>query len=323
MNVTGGAFEGVEDQVSPFGYGRGEGVDAGHGDPEWICSKDKPTYDQVFQSLNPIDGKVTGAGMNLLTLRQLCAQPHLRSTIIVNKALDAILSSTQHCSLLTELCVSLKDRTDESTETLGKVVDALSVATHNSSMLAQFLANYRTETDNRSMSSAMSIHSLSDSLPIAGTSSDYKVETSTPNSSKENVKSTDDMDDSDSSSDAGPKIPDFNLDLDDDNSTSFIEPVSNSVKFIFLLVLNVVSIMITTQVIFITLVYIFTGQIFLELNVEKSPQSWFDRAKVMAFGPAEETIRIHSIFEVFYRHNLVNILKHFIRNINNTVASVY
>ncbi|CAH0760800.1 unnamed protein product [Diatraea saccharalis] len=59
--VLGGAFEGVEDQVSPFGYGRGEGVDAGHGDPEWICSKEKPRYDQIFQSLNPIDGKVTGA----------------------------------------------------------------------------------------------------------------------------------------------------------------------------------------------------------------------------------------------------------------------
>ncbi|CAG4988776.1 unnamed protein product [Colias eurytheme] len=56
-----GAFEGVEDQVSPFGYGRGEGVDAGHGDPEWICSKEKPHYDQIFQSLGPIDGKVTGA----------------------------------------------------------------------------------------------------------------------------------------------------------------------------------------------------------------------------------------------------------------------
>ncbi|XP_048478019.1 EH domain-containing protein 1 isoform X2 [Plutella xylostella] len=59
--IKGGAFEGVEDQVSPFGYGRGEGVDAGHGDPDWICSKEKPRYDQLFQSLNPIDGKVTGA----------------------------------------------------------------------------------------------------------------------------------------------------------------------------------------------------------------------------------------------------------------------
>ncbi|KAI5644740.1 cytoskeletal-regulatory complex EF hand domain-containing protein [Phthorimaea operculella] len=60
--IKGGAFEGVEDQVSPFGYGRGEGVDAGHGDPEWICSKDKiDSYDKIFQSLNPIDGKVTGA----------------------------------------------------------------------------------------------------------------------------------------------------------------------------------------------------------------------------------------------------------------------
>jgi len=34
--ILGGAFEGVEDQVSPFGYKRGEGIDAGAGEPEWI-----------------------------------------------------------------------------------------------------------------------------------------------------------------------------------------------------------------------------------------------------------------------------------------------
>lgn len=59
--IKGGAFEGVEDTVSPFGYGRGEGADAGHGDPDWICSKEKPYYDELFRALNPIDGKVTGA----------------------------------------------------------------------------------------------------------------------------------------------------------------------------------------------------------------------------------------------------------------------
>lgn len=59
--IKGGAFEGVEDKVSPFGYGRGEGADAGHGDPDWICSKEKPNTDLIFRSLNPVDGKVTGA----------------------------------------------------------------------------------------------------------------------------------------------------------------------------------------------------------------------------------------------------------------------
>ncbi|PNF36009.1 EH domain-containing protein 1 [Cryptotermes secundus] len=59
--VKGGAFEGVEDSVSPFGYRRGEGVDAGSGEPEWIVSKERYKYDALFDTLNPVDGKVTGA----------------------------------------------------------------------------------------------------------------------------------------------------------------------------------------------------------------------------------------------------------------------
>jgi hypothetical protein len=60
--VIGGAFEGVEDKVSPFGYKRGEGIDAGAGEPEWIVSKERYKYDAIFDTLNPVDGKVTGAG---------------------------------------------------------------------------------------------------------------------------------------------------------------------------------------------------------------------------------------------------------------------
>jgi hypothetical protein len=60
--VVGGAFEGVEDTVSPFGYKRGEGIDAGSGEPEWIVSKERYKYDAIFDTLNPVDGKVTGAG---------------------------------------------------------------------------------------------------------------------------------------------------------------------------------------------------------------------------------------------------------------------
>lgn len=57
----GGAFEGVEDQVSPFGYKRGEGIDAGAGEPEWIVNRERCRYDEKFEQLGPIDGKVTGA----------------------------------------------------------------------------------------------------------------------------------------------------------------------------------------------------------------------------------------------------------------------
>lgn len=45
-----------------FGFGRGEGADAGAGDPDWIVAKDRFKYDQLFDNLNPVDGKITGSG---------------------------------------------------------------------------------------------------------------------------------------------------------------------------------------------------------------------------------------------------------------------
>lgn len=61
---TGGAFEGVvDDIISPFGYKRGEGIDAGFGEHDWICSRDRGRTDPMFEALSPVDGKITGAGM--------------------------------------------------------------------------------------------------------------------------------------------------------------------------------------------------------------------------------------------------------------------
>ena len=57
--VRGGAFDGVND--SPFGVGAGEGVNMGRGENEWVVAKDQYKYDEIFNSLNPINGKVTGA----------------------------------------------------------------------------------------------------------------------------------------------------------------------------------------------------------------------------------------------------------------------
>ena len=57
--VKGGAFDGMSD--SPFGVGKGEGVDKGRGEVEWVVSKERYKYDEIFESLNPIEGKVTGA----------------------------------------------------------------------------------------------------------------------------------------------------------------------------------------------------------------------------------------------------------------------
>lgn len=58
--ITGGAFEGVLDTISPFGYRRGEGANAGFGEPEWIVNKERSTYDATFEMLQPVDGKVSG-----------------------------------------------------------------------------------------------------------------------------------------------------------------------------------------------------------------------------------------------------------------------
>ncbi|CAI5797958.1 domain-containing 1 [Podarcis lilfordi] len=57
--VKGGAFEGTMN--GPFGHGYGEGAGEGIDDLEWVVSKDKPTYDEIFYTLSPVNGKITGA----------------------------------------------------------------------------------------------------------------------------------------------------------------------------------------------------------------------------------------------------------------------
>ena len=59
---SGGAFEVVGSGWSPFDYKRGEGVDAGAGDLEWIVNKKRAGYDAIFKTLNPVDGKVMSTG---------------------------------------------------------------------------------------------------------------------------------------------------------------------------------------------------------------------------------------------------------------------
>ena len=57
--VKGGAFDGVGD--SPFNIGSGEGADKGRGEDEWVVNKERYKADDEFDSLNPINGKITGA----------------------------------------------------------------------------------------------------------------------------------------------------------------------------------------------------------------------------------------------------------------------
>ncbi|XP_075700912.1 EH domain-containing protein 4 [Rhinoderma darwinii] len=56
--VHGGAFEGTME--GPFGQGYGEGAGEGAGEDEWVVAKDKPVYDELFYTLSPINGKISG-----------------------------------------------------------------------------------------------------------------------------------------------------------------------------------------------------------------------------------------------------------------------
>lgn len=65
--ILGGAFDGViDDNESPFGYKKGEGIDAGKGEVDWICDRDRERTDTIFDTLNPIDGKISGAGRKII-----------------------------------------------------------------------------------------------------------------------------------------------------------------------------------------------------------------------------------------------------------------
>ncbi|KAL5240614.1 hypothetical protein ACI65C_008024 [Semiaphis heraclei] len=59
--VKGGAFMSVQDTASPFGYKRGEGIDAGKGETGWVVAKERQKYDAVFNTLEKSDGKLSGA----------------------------------------------------------------------------------------------------------------------------------------------------------------------------------------------------------------------------------------------------------------------
>jgi len=58
-NIHGGAFNNFTE--SPFGVGRGEGTDEGRGEKTWVVENLKYKYDAEFDSLGPVDGKLSGA----------------------------------------------------------------------------------------------------------------------------------------------------------------------------------------------------------------------------------------------------------------------
>lgn len=68
LHYIGGAFVSVQDTASPFGYKRGEGIDAGKDETGWVVAKERQKYDAVFTTLEKSDGKLSGAGTKLLPI---------------------------------------------------------------------------------------------------------------------------------------------------------------------------------------------------------------------------------------------------------------
>ena len=75
--ISGGAFNDVNDQVSPFGYQKCEGIDLGSGEPEWIVSKERTKWDAIFKQLSPVDGKVTGSAAKKEMIKSRLPNPVL------------------------------------------------------------------------------------------------------------------------------------------------------------------------------------------------------------------------------------------------------
>ena len=59
--VKGGAFDVSHASNNPFATGACQGAALGAGSNVWIVEEFKPDYDKIFKSLNPRDGKVSGA----------------------------------------------------------------------------------------------------------------------------------------------------------------------------------------------------------------------------------------------------------------------
>ncbi|XP_014275527.1 EH domain-containing protein 1 isoform X1 [Halyomorpha halys] len=77
VDYQGGAFDGVEDGSTPFGYKRGEGIDAGHGEPEWIVNKLRYKYDTIFETLGPVNGKISGEAAKVEMVKSKLPKPVL------------------------------------------------------------------------------------------------------------------------------------------------------------------------------------------------------------------------------------------------------
>lgn len=195
-----------------------------------------------------------------------------------------------------------KDENDDD-RNFDKIAEALAVATQNNSNITQFLIN---ESSNTYLSRAVSIHSLHDSV-----THDSRNEIGDSDSIRPTNVITNDSSDSDSN--FRESVPIIKIIDTKDKEGGVLQSLQFSIKFIFLLLLNVITITITAECMFICLVYVFTGKYYIEFRVPKSPQTWMEKARELTFGLDEDTVQIRSIFQLFHRQNLLDILRYLAR----------
>lgn len=292
-------------------------MDAGHGDPEWICSREKPQYDKLFQTLNPIDGKVTGAGTRPTRLMtQLSHVRHPHATVVtIDRALEAYLSSSNTCTLLTELCLAFNDHhvtDDESTQSdearINKVTEALSVMSRNCSLLAQVCINESDALTRDRVSSAVSIHSVHDSLALEDRESRFDCIGS--------VKSHKlDTDNEDSDTDIN-DVPNYKINENNDQSILF--HLITGIKILILIITNMISALIMVNVLFMALVYTLTGKPYIEYSIEQTPSSWFDHLKTKLYGPSEDVYRVYTLFDFILENKWIDFIIYSFDSYNNT-----
>lgn len=310
--------------MSPFGYGRGEGADAGHGDPDWICSKEKPNTDITFQSLNPVDGKVTGAGN----------YPHATTAPggALDVALEALLASARNSSLIAEMYMSTRDDDNANTSRLDAIVDTLSTATQNTRLIVRMIDRARPQATEYASSSlairgletlAIDAPSLNHTETVQAitfecfgndTNSNYGRRPHEPDSNS-NVFFRDDKSDDEQTLEETDSTKHFSNSVAKDEGRSYFHKLYDFIKLIVLLLLNVVTISVTVEIMFRSLVYIATGDTRIKFKVDRSPEGWLGKAKELAFGPQEELVTIDSFVELFYVDNYVSIIKYLIKKL--------
>lgn len=248
----------------------------------------------------------------LALARLLIAHPHLRATLVIDKALQALLLSTQHCSQLTELCTILKNNNSKVEPGAGdfdKIATALETSCRTVNRIAQFVITNNV-SDECSDISGVSIHTLNDAVVDDVSIRNLSCASTTTLGKSNNTLIFSEESDFDTESD-GKDSPCNNFQIPKE-SRSFFSPILLSIKFMFLLLINILSICLIIQLLFTTTVYILTGKLFLEFKVEKAPETWLEKATVAAFGSEEEIIQIRNVFELFATQNLVKLLKYLI-----------